>query len=90
MHTLSSSGYTLSGIYIDDLRTFLNLHHSAYKSIGFGRCAHPRKKKVVLSAFLVVIHQTKKENGDSRCGSPPGVKMADTLSFTAKVDMVDF
>ncbi len=26
----------------------------------------------------------------SKCGSPPGVKMADTLSFTAKVDMVDF
>ncbi len=24
------------------------------------------------------------------CGSPPGVKMADTLIFTAKVDMVDF
>ncbi len=27
---------------------------------------------------------------DAQCGSPPGVKMADTLSFTAKVDMVDF
>ena len=26
------------------LRTFFfNLHHPAYKSIGFGRCAHPRK-----------------------------------------------
>ncbi len=25
-----------------------------------------------------------------RCGSPPGVMMADTLSFTAKVDLVDF
>ncbi len=24
------------------------------------------------------------------CGSPPGVMMADTLSFTAKVDLVDF
>ncbi len=34
MHTLRSSGYTLSGIYIDDL------------------------KKVVLAAFLIVIHQT--------------------------------
>ncbi len=39
MHTLRSSGYTLSGI-------------------GFSRCAHPRKKKVVLATFLVVIHQT--------------------------------
>ncbi len=28
-----------------------------YKSMGFGRCAHPRKK-VVLAAFLIVIHQT--------------------------------
>ncbi len=28
--------------------------------------------------------------GDPHCGSPPGVKMADTLTFTAKVDMVDF
>ncbi len=57
MHTLRSSGYTLPGIYIDDLRTsprrkrqvaffFLNLHHPTYKSIGFGRCAHPRKKKL--------------------------------------------
>ena len=36
---------------------FLNLHHSAYKSMGFGLCAHPRKK-VVLAAFLIVIHQT--------------------------------
>ncbi len=37
---------------------FLNLHHPAYKLMGFGRCAHPRKKKVVLAAFLVVIRQT--------------------------------
>ncbi len=48
MRTLRSSGYILSGIY---------LHHTAYKSIGFGWCAHPRKK-VVLAAFLIVIHQT--------------------------------
>ena len=41
MHTLRSSGYTLSGIYIDDFR---NLYHPAYKSMDFGRCAHPRKK----------------------------------------------
>ena len=27
---------------------------------------------------------------ECRCGSPPGVMMADTLSFNAKVDMVDF
>ncbi len=46
MHTLRSSGYTLSGIYIDDLSWFLNLHHPAYKFMGFGRCAHPRKKKL--------------------------------------------
>ncbi len=45
MHTLRSSGYTLSGIYIDDLRTSPR------------RCAHPRKK-VVLAAFLIVIQQT--------------------------------
>ncbi len=51
MHTLRSSGYTLSGIYSD-------IHHPAYKFTGFGRCAHPRKKKVVLAAFLEVIHQT--------------------------------
>ncbi len=50
MHTLRSSGYTLSGIY------------PAYKSIGFGRCAHPRKKKVVLAGFLIVIHQTRITN----------------------------
>ncbi len=37
---------------------FLNLHHSAYKSTGFGRFSHPRKK-VVLAGFLIVIHQTK-------------------------------
>ena len=51
--------YSLGYLY------FLNLHHSAYKSMGFGRCAHPRKK-VVLTAFLVVINQTKcKEDIDN-------------------------
>ncbi len=48
MHTLGSSGYTLSGMYIDD---FLNLHHPTYKSIGFGRFAQARKKSCFSSLF---------------------------------------
>ncbi len=27
---------------------------------------------------------------NSNCGSPPGVMMADTLSFNAKIGVVDF
>ena len=30
---------------------FLNLHHPAYKSMGFGRCAHPRKKSCFSSLY---------------------------------------
>ncbi len=52
MHTLCSSGYTLSGISARRPIYFLNLHHPAYKLMGF------LAKKVVLAAFLVVIHQT--------------------------------
>ncbi len=29
-------------------------------------------------------------NTDAWCGSPPGVMMADTLSFNAKIGLVDF
>ncbi len=32
--------------------------------------------------------RTRSENGP--CGSPPGVMMADTLSFNAKIGLVDF
>ncbi len=31
-----------------------NLHHPAYKSMSFGRCAHPCKNKVVLDYHLIM------------------------------------
>ncbi len=60
MHTLHSSGYTLSGIYIDDQIKFLGKYQLGDQFISLIytiRCAHPRKK-AVLAAFFVVIHQT--------------------------------
>ncbi len=62
MHRLRSSGYTLSGIYSDDLSwslrtnfsvTYTIPHTNPWVSAG----VHTLGKKV-LAAFLVVIHQT--------------------------------
>ncbi len=38
--------------------------------------------------FWIIPHTN--EGRDSKCGSPPGVMMADTLSFNAKIGVVDF
>ncbi len=50
MHTLRSSGYTFSGIFIPS-RIQIN---------GFRPVCTPSQKKVVLAAFLIVIHQTSR------------------------------
>ncbi len=38
----------------------------------------------------VLIHLTNSVHVIIDCGSPPGVMMADTLSFNAKIGVVDF
>ncbi len=48
MHTLRSSGYTLSGIYIDYL---------SYPWVSAG--VQTLAKRVVQAAFLIIIHQTR-------------------------------
>ncbi len=57
MHMLCSSGYTLSGIYNDDL-SWSPKTQSRIQIHRFRPVCAPSQKKVVLAAFLVVIHQT--------------------------------
>ncbi len=45
-----------------------------------------------ITALLWIYHYRKQEESAkiNKCGSPPGVIVADTLSFNAKIGLVDF
>ncbi len=45
-----------------------------------------RKRKLKSITFQIYFKKSSFET----CGSPPGVMMADTLSFNAKIGVVDF